>query len=212
LSECVDFFPVFREKGAEFRESLFICLYDALEYLWCDPARLQGRYLASQITDCVGGTVSGLVWVIPGKSLEDRIEQPGCSHIVDRLGLFESLDLIPISSEDLIPEAMKCVDRDTVGILPYHTRETLTHIACRTLGEGEAEDVRGHIVGLTQDMSDTSRKELSLPASRSRDDEHRTIDRLDRLALPRIERHKDIFEILHREILQKNREKSRKNK
>lgn len=168
--------------------------------------------MASQITDRIGSTVSRLVWVIPCESLEDRIEESRCGHIIDRLRLFESLDLVAISCQDLIPEAMKCVDRDAVGILSDHARETLSHIARSILSEGETEDIGRHIVGLSQDMSYTSREELCLPTSWSRDDEYGPVDRLDRLALTRIEGREDIFEILHREILQKNREKSRVKK
>ena len=164
-----------------------MCLYDALEYLWCDPARLQCRYLASQITDSIGSTVSRLVWVIPCESLEDRIKQSRCGDIIDRLGLFEPFDLVPIPAEDLISEAMERMDCHSVGILADHTRETFSHIACRALSEGEAEDIRRHIVGLTQDMRDTSGEELCLPTSRSGDDEYWSVDRLDRLALTRIE-------------------------
>ena len=79
------------------------------------------------------------------------------------------------------------MDRDTIRILSDHGRESLSHIACSILGEGETENIRGQIVRREEDIRDTGGEELCLSASRSCDHEDRSVDRLDRFELTIIE-------------------------
>ena len=89
---------------------------------------------------------------------------------------------------------MECMYRNLIGILSYHTRKTLSHIAGCILSKSETEDVRWKIVCCLQDISYTGCEELGLTASWSGDDEYTSVYRLDSMSLLVIEGCEDVGE------------------
>ena len=84
--------------------------------------------------------------------------------------------------------------RDPVGILSYHRREALTHIAGSILSKSQTEDIGREVVCRLEDIGYTRCKKLRLTASWSGDDEDTSVYRLDRETLLIIEGCEDVRE------------------
>ena len=201
LTEYIDLTPVLFYEWLEIEQCLRICLQDLSIEWWSDSSFLQVSNRSENILDRLTRTESWLVGVIPRKSREDLIEDPRGFDRIDRFGFIILFRQSAESVQYLIPEAMEGMDRYTICILSDHARESLTHIACSILSEGETEDIGREIVCREEYIRDTSGEELSLPASRSCDHEDRSVDRLDGFELAIIQGSEYVSKWWHKNLL-----------
>jgi hypothetical protein len=131
--------------------------------------------------------MSSLPGIIPREPRLEIIDDPRYLDIIEGYELLCKRETILIAVQYLSTEAMECPDIHTIRILSDDGRETFSHILGCLIGKGQTEDVRWMGIRLTEYVRDSHREELRLPTPRSGDYEDRSIDRIDRLLLFRIE-------------------------
>ena len=187
LPEGIYLYEVFLENRCESIDSSAVYLeYHAVEG-WCDASLLQVPDTPEDILDRLSSPHTWFVWIVPGERSEDLIEDPRCRHSVYRPRVTVLTEQIPIASEDLIPEAMKCMDRYTIRIRSDHASQAISHIASRIVGEGETENIGWEIVSFLEDIRYTSSEDLCLATPRSGNHEDWSIYSFYGFSLPRIE-------------------------
>jgi hypothetical protein len=187
LSEGINLLKRLLQDRSESIDSSSVHLEDHTIERRSDTSLLEITDASEDILDRLSGSHTRLVWIVPCERSEDIIEDPRGSHTIDssRISIFS--EEVSISGEYLIAKTMERMDRHTIGIRADHASETITHIASRIVREGETEDIRWEIVGLFEDIGDTSPEYLRLATSRSCDHENRSVDSFDSFSLTRIE-------------------------
>ena len=120
--------------------------------------------------------------------LEQLLQQPDLVVDVEDGEVGLEADQLGMAAQDLRADRMERAEpRHALDDLPDHGADARLHLARRLVGEGDGEDFRGARAAEREDVGDARGQHARLAGAGAGQHQHRAVERLDRLALLRIE-------------------------
>ena len=120
--------------------------------------------------------------------LQHLLQQPDLVVDVENGEVGLQPDQLGMAAQDLHADRMEGAEpRHALDDLPDHRADARLHLARRLVGEGDGEDFRGARAAEREDVGDARRQHAGLAGAGAGQHQHRTVERLDRLALLGVE-------------------------